>query len=680
MSIARPRLRADLRFVEQVYRGEASFVVKDPATKKYFRFRPAEALVVRCFDGTRTFTEVASALVDRGVRVSAGAVEAFARSLTSLGLLERSLAERTTLQLERLRAERRNRRRTPLFRGELLRMRWSLGDPNRLFDRTLPYLRWCFSRWFLAVSVALFATYFVVVAATWHELSSAMSSRFSLATFTPGTLALLWLTFLAVAMVHEMAHGYTCKYFGGEVHELGVMVLYLQPAMYCNVSDAWSFPELRPRLWVTAAGGWIQLVLAGLASLVWLVVDPGTLAADAAVATMMIGGGGTLLANSNPLLPLDGYFALTDYLEIPNLRLRALEYTRWWMKRHLLRVEHPEPAVTARERRVFLVYGGLATLYITLVFILMLRLLLGWARSAFGATGAVLVVAAIAYRKRRSLRHFAQTVATSLRARVRGRPRRRRYVQAAALGLVLLAAPWPHTTTGSFVAAPAHLQVVTAPSEGVVASVLVDGGARVEAGAPLLRVLDFQGMRAVAVATRAVDSLTAVEARMRAQGRGAATEVVAAERVSAASRLAVLRQRAAATTVRAVAEGVVLTSRPGDLLGRYVTAGLPVLIIGDADSVELRVSFADEGATRVRAGQMVRLISDADAAHPARAMVASSGEIASPGAIEARVRLPATMPWRPGVRGEARAEIGRSTVFGALVRSLRTAVRGDLLL
>ena len=90
------------------------------------------------------------------------------------------------------------------------------------------------------------------------------------------------------------------------------------------------------------------------------IAQPGTLVARVAVATMLVGGATTLLTNANPLLPLDGYFALTDWIEIPNLRQRALAHFAWWVRRHVLRLDVPEPAASAREKRVFLIYGALA--------------------------------------------------------------------------------------------------------------------------------------------------------------------------------------------------------------------------------------------------------------------------------------------------------------------------------
>ena len=69
-----PKLRTDLVLVEQTYRGEQSFIVKDPEARKYYRFRPAEVAVMRSLDGERTTVEAAAALLDEGIKVSAAAI------------------------------------------------------------------------------------------------------------------------------------------------------------------------------------------------------------------------------------------------------------------------------------------------------------------------------------------------------------------------------------------------------------------------------------------------------------------------------------------------------------------------------------------------------------------------------------------------------------------------------
>lgn len=353
-------LRADLAFIEQVYRGERCYVVKDQTAQKYFRFGTTEVRVMRAFDGQRTGREIVALLAQEGIRLSVEAIDSFARALGNAGLLERTLRERSVLQLERLRAERRKRRRRRLFRGDLWRMRWSFGDPDALLGRLLPRVRWMFTPGFIALSVLLFATYGFVMADRGDEYAAALRATYSLSAIDVGSVVVLCLTGFIVAVIHELGHGLTCKHFGGEVHELGLMLIYLQPGFYCDVSDAWSFPEKRARLWVTAAGSWIQLVVASLAAIVWFVVAPDTLVAEVCAAAMLIGGVMTVVTNMNPLLPLDGYYMLADWLEIPNLRQRVWAGLVWRARAWTTRAWSRRPRV-----RPALAIAGLALLVAT---------------------------------------------------------------------------------------------------------------------------------------------------------------------------------------------------------------------------------------------------------------------------------------------------------------------------
>jgi putative peptide zinc metalloprotease protein len=247
-----PKLRADLTLVEQTYRGEQSFIVKDPKSRKYFRFRPVEVSVIQEFDGTRSAAEVAAGLAAAGLRVSAAAVEGFANKLKTMGLLERTLGERSVLMMERLRAQRRRQ----LGSGPSLYKRTSSGSAGRWairtpMDRTIR-LRWMFTRNFLIASVFLFAIYLLVIAVKWPEFAAAFDDLYHFR-YSASDLFVLWCTATAIIVIHELGHGYTCKYFGGQVHEIGAMLLYFEPAFFCNVNDAWTFPELKARLWVTAA-------------------------------------------------------------------------------------------------------------------------------------------------------------------------------------------------------------------------------------------------------------------------------------------------------------------------------------------------------------------------------------------------------------------------------------------
>jgi putative peptide zinc metalloprotease protein len=685
MSTSAPCLRSDLSIIPQVYRGETSFVVKDLSAQKYFRFGAIEVRVMRCFDGQSTPAEIAASLAAEGVRISVQAVEAFARKMAGAGFLERSVEERSTLQLERLRAERTKRRRPRLFRGELLRMRWSFGDPDALLTRTLPHLRWMFGRPFVIASAALFVLYLGLLANRWNEFVAALGATYSLHNITVADVVTLWLVGGVVILVHELGHGYACKYFGGDVRELGFMLIYFQPAFYCNVSDAWSFPDRRARLWVTAAGGWIQLVIASLAAVVWWAAAPGTLVAKVALAAMLVGGVTTLFTNANPLLPLDGYFALTDWLEIPNLRHRAFAHFQWWIKRRVLRAEVPEPAASARERRVFLLYGALAFVYATALFVFLAALLLGWASRVLGTLGVLLILGVLFVLLRTRIVQWVRVISLAVRARATSRRTLGRRVVLGALIFVvlLLIIPWTISSPGTFVVRPLSTRTVSAADSGVIAQVFVAEGARVDAGAPLVRLVNRELDRDMLAAVRAIDSLTLLESAVRSTSRIGIAARLAAERSAAIATFAALQRRASDLTVRATFAGVVATARPEDLAGRRVSGGDSLLVLAVLDSVELRIALDGAGAIRVRSGQAVHAISFADLATPWTSRVTDVSAIGvartnGSGPLEVRVRRTAGDAWRPGTAGEASVELARSNVFGALWWKARQLVRADL--
>ena len=248
--------------------------------------------------------------------------------------------------------------------------------------------------------------------------------------------------------------------------------------------------------------------------------------------------------------------------------------------------------------------------------------------------------------------------------------------------IVVLLLPWPLTTLGNFVVRPVSSRVITAPDSGVVAQVFASEGMSVEAGSPLLRVVDLSLERALLSAGRTLDSLAASESAARATNRIADAERIAAERVSAQAQVAALETRMSALTVRAPSAGVVASPRPEDLVGRAVGGGDSLLTIAALDSVELRIQLDGGGATRVRSGQAMHAISHGD---PTARWVANVTEVSiagsagnTPGGVEARVRRAAADAWRPGITGEASVELQRSTVFGALWWKARQLLRTDL--
>jgi len=679
----RAKLRPDLVLVEQTYRGEQSFIVKDPQSRKYFRFRPVEIMVMQALDGVQTPAEAAAALAGEGIRVSPAGVEAFAAKLTGMGLCERTVSERSVLQMERLRAERKRRLSKGVFQGDLLRLRWSVGDPDKLFDRWLPRLRFFFTRTFLAISVALFAVYLLVLGLKWGAFSQALADLY---TFNVGlgSLAVLWLTGTVIIAIHELGHGLTCKYFGGQVHEIGAMLIYFEPAFFCNVNDAWTFPELRARLWVTAAGSWIQLVIASIAAVVWWAATPGTMVSEVAFAAVFIGGITTVFMNANPLIPLDGYYALSDYLEVPNLRQRAFAHLGWLVKSRLFRLDLPKPAADEREQRVFLIYGGLASVYIVLILSFFAAAVFGWLSRWLGSLGVVIFLVALFMMLREPIRAGLRTVGMALRkhraAWREGAWRTRLSVAVPAVVLLGALLPWPITITGPFVAAPVLSMPLAAPDSGIIQRVQVLEGTRVAAGAPLLQIRNLQLERELVASRRAHDSLAARSAQARSYGRFAEAGEIDAERSSEGARLAGLRRRVEELRIRALGGGTVVTPRPEELAGRWVASGATVLHVGEFDSLEIRIALGGAGGTLIRQGSRARLLADATLEAPVSAVINSISATATPQTVEARLRLPALPGWRPGMTGRASVTVRNSNLWGALWWSIRRGIRSDILL
>src|SRR5436309_6351162 len=333
-----PKLRNDLTIVERRLAGEVSSIVKDPLTGSFFRLGEAERFIADQFDGATPVEVVRKRTEEKfATSLSPETLNQFIKTLEKGGLLESAAG-----------GEKASRRRSRRIQGNLLYQRVRLCDPDRLFNRLIGRIGFLFTPYFVVFSAALILFAMGVAISNWDDVRGDVARLFQIS-----SLPLAFLTVFVVITLHEFAHGLTCKHFGGEVHELGFLLIYLQPALYCNVSDAWLLPEKAKRLWIQFAGAYFDLCLWALATVVWRVTDPATPPNYVALVVMVSSAAKTFF-NLNPLLKLDGYYLLSDYLEIPNLRQRALGHLRrrigsWWGE-----ATEETGETTRRERRVYL--------------------------------------------------------------------------------------------------------------------------------------------------------------------------------------------------------------------------------------------------------------------------------------------------------------------------------------
>lgn len=342
-----PRLRTDLIVRQQQTADGAVFIVKDPVSEQFFRFRDAEQFIAEQLDGETPLEAVRQRIEEKfGATLPAAILDAFIRKLDKSGLLEAQNSAKPT------RADRQAR-----FRGSLLYLRFKIFDPARLFDRLGPRVRFLFTPYFVVLSGAIILLAVGTTIAHWGAYAQDLPRLYRYSTIP----LFLTLTFLVVS-AHEFAHGLTCRRFGGEVREIGFMLIYFQPAFYCNVSDAWLFPEKSHRLWVGLAGPYFELFLWALATLTWRATDAETSINHLALIVVTASGIKTLL-NFNPLLKLDGYYLLSDYLDVPNLRRKSFRYVGDFIQRLFGGGTPTATPPSPRERRIYLTYGIAATVF-----------------------------------------------------------------------------------------------------------------------------------------------------------------------------------------------------------------------------------------------------------------------------------------------------------------------------
>lgn len=332
----KPCLRGDLVFTRHTGQKANITIVKDPLNDRFYRFGPIEAFILRQLNGTNGPNDIQEKVKKKfAADLDRETIDGFVISLNQRGLLESGEGPTKPSRKSR-------------FRGSLLYMRFKAFDPDKKLDKLVEHVRFCFTRRFVFGSLVLMLLALLTFLVNFDEIVRDFSHIFNPATIIPALLIVL-----ATTIGHEFAHGLTCKHFGGRVREMGFLLLFFQPALYCNVSDAWLFPEKSKRMWVGLAGTYFEMVLWALAVFVWRITAPET--ALNFLALVLLGTSGIrIFLNLNPLIKLDGYYVLSDWLEIPNLRARAFAFIRVWARRPwaLARINLPK-----RDKRIYLWYG-----------------------------------------------------------------------------------------------------------------------------------------------------------------------------------------------------------------------------------------------------------------------------------------------------------------------------------
>ena len=608
----KPQLHPHVRVHRQRLRGEPWYILRDRSAARVHRFTPAAYALISRMDGTRTVNdlwgEIAHALGD-----DAPSQDDVIRLLHQLHAAD-VLATGVPPDVEEMNERRRKQSRSVWLRNLMnpMAFRIPLWDPQRFLERTWPVVQ----RVIGPVAGVIWLTLVVWAGALawmhWRELTENLADR----VLAFQNLFLLWLTYPLVKFCHELGHAYAVRSGGGEVHEMGVMFLVFAPVPYVDASAAAGFRSKARRVLVGSAGMLVEILFAAIAMFVWIAAEPGVIRA-VAFNVMLIGGFATVVFNGNPLLRFDGYYILSDLVEIPNLAQRSTRYWAYLAKRVFGAADSESPAHTRGERVWFAVYGPTSWIYRVVV---MLAIAFFVMREYF-FIGVVLGLWSL----------FSMLVLPSIKAlgfvltnaeldRHRWRANVTTFGTIAALVLALALIPLPSWTDAEAVVWVPDNAEARAGTAGFVERVLVAPGSEVTEGDALVELADVELLTEANARAARIDQLKVQLAsemftdRLKAE---LTRQQLEAEQVT----LERLENRLDALIVRAGRNGRWIVPNAADLPGKYFSQGALVGYVLSGTSRTLRVVVPQDDVDLVRGSTRavrVKLPNNAGVTHDAR--------------------------------------------------------------
>jgi putative peptide zinc metalloprotease protein len=352
-----PKFRTDIEvFDYEEADGAKSKILKEPMSERFFRLSEDEYRLLRGLDGRASPEEVLAGLQREGVLFTQDEARTIILRAGQYGLALGTAAGTSAYiksTQDRLAKEKRSRFLASYYFASI-----PLINPDRFLDKTLWLFKLICNRWTgtaLAAAVPL-AGYLLFMG--WPRIHTEYLFFFN----WTGALY-LWAVIVLTKLIHEFSHAYAAKSFGLRVPQMGVALLLFLPCLFCNTTEAWQLADRRQRMVISAAGILAEAALAVISLFVWYFTKPGMLN-SLAFYLMTLSLVSTAIFNGNPLIKLDGYFVLMDWLRVPNLAGKASEHVKSLFMNRILGMSAVEsPAENRRDNLIFTTYGLCAFVY-----------------------------------------------------------------------------------------------------------------------------------------------------------------------------------------------------------------------------------------------------------------------------------------------------------------------------
>ena len=557
-------LRPTVKVRKQFFRGQRWYILQDPFNNQFFRLRPEAHDFVSRLRPDRTVEEIWAECLDRYPDEAPGQEDVI-QLLTQLYFANLLYFE-TPADSEKL-FERYKKRRQREVKSRLLSimfMRIPLLDPEYILRRSIPVIKYL-------VSPAGTVLWLLVVAAA----VKLVMDRFDEATdqvqgiLAPDNLLLLYAGLIVIKSLHEFGHAIACKRFGGEVHTMGVMLLVFTPLPYMDATSSWAFRSRWQRALVGGAGMITEVFVAALATFLWAYTGPGTLH-SLAYNMMFIASVSTVIFNGNPLLRFDGYYILSDLLDIPNLATRARGHLRHMVERYLFGYKESfSPSQSLKEATWMSIFGILSGIYRVVVFT---GIILFVADKFLLAGIAMALMCVISWVVVPLFRLVAYLASSPRLARTRLRAVAISVGSFAVLVAFLAIIPFPNRFRAPGVMEAVQYIRMVNDAPGYVQKVLAPSGTEVRTGTPLMELQDRELELEIEATLAQRDETLALQ--MRAMNQEVADlEPIRKRLETIEAKLKDLMKQRAALLVRARESGTWVAPRSKDMVGTWIPRG-----------------------------------------------------------------------------------------------------------
>ena len=578
-------VRDDLIFTPRQSGGKMGYVVEDPVNSKFFRIGLPEYTFISLLDGR---TSIQEALRISGTSLGDAAFSeqdalAICKWLIDAGLAhtqESARADRLIDRADKIEGGLYQSRLNPLF------IKIPLFNPDSLIERLHPWIGWIHSLPFLLIWPLVCLSGLYAVCSDWSRFAAA-----SVGVFAPGNWLWLGVAWLLLKVFHELSHGLACKRYGGHVRETGVVLILFAPVAYVDVTSCWRFRSKWHRIHTSAAGMFIEFFIAAVAAWIWSHTETGVIN-HISYNVILMASLSTLLFNANPLMRFDGYYILTDLLDILNLYGSGQQFLVYLVRKVVLGLPAKLPPWSGA-KGIFIRIYGIASLWWRIVVCTGLTIT---AATLFHGAGIVLAAMAVMLWLGLPAIRFIKFL---LLGNELEKPSLPRFLCTLSLGAslagaLLLGVSWPGTTRCPAIVEYAPLSVVRANTAGFVQEIRVRGGQLVCQG-EVLAILRNDELEVDLQQLELSIRQSELNSRIKHQNREMAAYQVELENIEALKkRRRELQRQTEGLTVHAPASGRVIGRHLDSLVGSYLAEGREIFAIGREEKKELQISIAQE--------------------------------------------------------------------------------------